>query len=115
MANAQRGEADLVIGGKTYTLQYGWNAISNIATVTGLPMEEVGAKIARGNFHADVFLAVVWGMLRKHHAELDLEAVGDLMDDADPAEISEAVGLAMSRSTVGGGGEKKENPQKASL
>lgn len=112
MANAQRGEAALTVGDKVYTLQYGWNAIAKIETVTGLTSGEVGAMIQRENFHAGVFRSVVWGMLQRHHPELDLEAVGDLMDDADTTALSQAVREAMERSSLGGG--DKENPPKAS-
>lgn len=112
MANAQRGEASLKVGDTVYTLQYGWNAIAKIETVSGLTSNEIAGMIQPGKFNAGVFRAVLWGMLQKHHSDLDLEAVGDLMDEVEAAALSTAVREAMERSSLSGG--DKENPRKAS-
>jgi hypothetical protein len=112
MANKNRGESDLKIGGKTYTLKFGWNAIAQIETVLDKGINEILPLIQDpASFRGGALIAVLWGVLRHHHGELTLEDAGDLLDEAGPAAVSEALMVAISHSSIG---EEAGNPQKAS-
>lgn len=122
MANREKGEVALTIGGRTFTLVLNTNAQAEI--------EAELSRIDGVDRNWDYFVArmmnesiagvrevkmLVWGMSRKYHRELTTEQVGDLIDEAggshgvlmrlwpdavkaatpDPADV-EALGLTKS-------------------
>tara|TARA_R110002126_G_scaffold210134_1_gene356709 strand:- start:295 stop:654 length:360 start_codon:yes stop_codon:yes gene_type:complete len=107
MANKQKGESDLRVGGKVYTLRYSTNAlcvledafddtVQNIAkrfenTSNGVRMSDV-----RMFFHA---------ALTDNHPDIDLAAAGLIISDAGidvaMASASEAFQLAFAPSVAG--------------
>ena len=102
MANRERGEDDLTIGGVTYTLQLGTNAACQIEDAMSTPLRRMsyGDVLRAATKGEDVraMRVMFWGMLRKFHRQVTLEQAGDLMDEAGDgvnfAEKLAAVALA---------------------
>lgn len=104
MANANKSEVDLTIGDKTYTLKFGRNAMASVESLFGgTPFPEVAA-----NRSYSAVRAMLWAALQHHHSDIDLIAVGDLMDELnDDAHIGIVLGKAISLALP-----KKGRPQK---
>lgn len=81
-ANTERGEVDVVVNGKTYTLKLSMNAS---AVLQGRHKKNVSElMLAAANLDVVAIRGIVWMLLQKHHAKAfpDEERVGDLLDDA---------------------------------
>ena len=96
MANSQRGEFELRLGGVAYTLKLGTAALvefqESLATPDGVvpDIASAMAEVKRGRLK--YVRAMLWAGLRKHHRELTIEAVDDLIDASDPAEVGQLLG-----------------------
>lgn len=91
MANEERGEVDLVVGDKTYTLRMSVNAIVETQKRTNKTFGELVRSLQALDVSA--MRELVWMLLKKHHAK-DFptpEKVGDLIDDAGSNEIALAI------------------------
>ena len=108
MANPERGEVAVTIGGAEYTLRFSTNAIVALETETGeraipfvkrlgtdirAPHERPETKDKTKDGRADEprlvsdigigdLRVLTWAGLRDHHAQLSVADVGDLMDQA---------------------------------
>jgi hypothetical protein len=118
MANAQKGEVDLVVGQgaekRTLILRLGTNAMAEIETLLdGADFAtEIIPSLAQGRNRATYIRAVIWGAARQHQPKIDLLAVGDLIDEF-PSEIGEALRKLITLAfPVPEGGA--ENPPKQS-
>lgn len=83
MANRHRGEVALEIEGKVYTLHAGINAVAEAENVFSTADRRVTyQEIAQHAINGSVthIRALIWAMLRKHHRDLSLSDVGDLID-----------------------------------
>ncbi|HXJ71655.1 MAG TPA: hypothetical protein VNM37_02340 [Candidatus Dormibacteraeota bacterium] len=80
MANRQRGEIGLKLGGTSYTLKLTTNALCLMeGSFQPLrPFAVIVAGVSRGSF-SDL-RAFLWAAMQAHHPTLTLEAVGDLID-----------------------------------
>lgn len=83
MANRHRGEVALEIEGKVYTLHAGINAVADAEGVFStadrrVTYQEIAEHAMRGS--VTHVRALIWSMLRKHHRDLSLTDVGDLID-----------------------------------
>jgi hypothetical protein len=110
MANAERGEVDLTIGGKTYTLRLSTNAQAEVEAITGKSFGETVIELTGNSVIAA--RAVLFGALREHHKGLTLFDAGDLIDQDRQlvgTKIGEAIRLAFPELS-----EAPENPQGAS-
>lgn len=112
MANAQRGEVELVVGDKTYKLRLGINAIVEVEDVLGgVGINEIIASLDPANVRIGTLRAILWGALREHHPEVTLLDAGDLIGEVGAAAIApvvgEAIGAAFPRS------EGAKRPRKA--
>lgn len=103
MANPQKGEVDLTLGGQTYTLRLGAGALIALqeslrehdGTVT--PLEQIFAQAIGGRVLA--IRAVLWAGLQRHHPTMTLAGVEDILDAASEAEVATLLrGLAGSTS-----------------
>ena len=87
MANPERGELDVVVNEKTYTLKLSMNAA---AVLQGRHKKSVGA-LLREAIDLDFvsIRAIVWLLLQKFHAaEFKTEdAAGNLIDDAGGVKV----------------------------
>lgn len=95
MANPQRGEFSIALGGEVYVLKLGTAALvefqEHFATAEGAPdIATLLAEVKRGRLK--YVRALLWAGFRKHHPDVTLEAVDDLIDAADPAEIGRLLG-----------------------
>lgn len=114
MANAERGEVDLVAGDATYTLRLSYNAIAEIETLLDKGINEITGMLRDPeDFRISRWRVLLWGGLREHH-KLSLEEAGEVMRLAgiDPtvAAIGTAMKLGFPEMTAG----EEENPRKAS-
>lgn len=87
MANLNRGEVEVTVGDKTFTLKLSRNAICEAETLLGATWPEILK--ASGSYITT--RALLWAALRKYHP-MSLLEVGDLIDDED-AEATMAAAL----------------------
>jgi uncharacterized protein HemX len=85
MANREKGEISIEIGGKPYTLVLNTNALVELQDVLSTPkalatIDEIYARVNQGSLRH--VRAMVWAALRKYHSDLTLESVGELIDAA---------------------------------
>lgn len=97
MANSERGEVDLKVGDKTYTLCFTTNSI---AEIEGLQEGKAFTSIAV-NWMAKQDLSTLrlltFGALRKHQPALSLFDAGDIIDEfgSDLSTLGAALGEAI--------------------
>lgn len=120
MANPMRAEAQLSIEAGTFTLAYSLNALSAIkaARPDTLLTDLLDGLAAKGADAAEDIGLIIWAGLQKHHKDMSLEAVGDLVELADIATWSTAINAAMGggapQTALDAPGEPETpNPQKA--
>lgn len=97
-ANRVKGEAGVTVEGKDYVLAFDVNAMCEVEYVLNLSTDQIlRALMATPPLH--IVRALLWGGLRRHHADIDLIGAGGLieaMGGAGPAmnKIGEALGSA---------------------
>lgn len=85
MANPQRGEIAITVGGKPYTLALDLNAMCELQALLStadqiVTFDDVSRGLMRQNM---VYVrAFFWACLRRYHKEIPLEGVSDLMWEA---------------------------------
>ncbi|MDB5540524.1 MAG: hypothetical protein JWQ89_2251 [Devosia sp.] len=94
MANPIRGEVDITVGGKTYTIKLGRNALASVEGLLGRGFPEIAQSLT-SDPQIVVMRAILWAGLQRYHPELDLMQVGDLMDEAGDDLIGEKIGEAL--------------------
>jgi hypothetical protein len=82
MANPHKGEVEFTVGGRSYKAVFSTNAICELEKELGYSVHLVrdGVLTVR---------AILWAALRKHHPDLSLIAVGDLIDDMGRTEAAD--------------------------
>lgn len=112
MANKDRGEVDLVVGEKTYTLRPGINAMAVAQQHAGKPFGEIMKSLTAIDVIA--LRELVWMLLKKHHGKEfpTAEKVGDLIDDAGVMPVIDAVAetFNLNFSALSKGGSNGSNP-----
>lgn len=99
MANELKGEVDLRIGEKTYTLKFTRNAMADVESLFGgRPFNEVIADQS-----VSMLRACLWAGLKKHHPGIDLLAAGDLMEEVEDSTLGAAIGKALQLAFVRSG------------
>jgi hypothetical protein len=102
MANADKGEVAVTIGGTSYTLKQSINAAIEVETLFSklegrkVRWAEVIEEVNQGSAAAK--RAVFWAMLRTHHPDVTLDRAGELSDQLDAEQAlatREAVGDAV--------------------
>ena len=92
MANIYKGEVSLEIDGATYTLHAGINAIADAESVFSTVDHRVTFQTIVKEAEAGSVThirALLWAMLRRHHKNLSLSDVGDLIDRVGLFAINE--------------------------
>jgi hypothetical protein len=96
MANPERGEVSIDVGGELYTLKLTINAA---ATLQGRHKKPLG-QILKDTDDLDVVAirGILWALLQKHHAAAfkNEEAVGPLMDEAGIKTVLDKIAEAFS-------------------
>jgi hypothetical protein len=80
MANRERGEVSLSVGGETYTLVLNTNAMAAIEEAADATWDEFWPGVMKGRVRSIRLL--LWGMAQKYHPKLTVSNVGDLIDGA---------------------------------
>lgn len=98
MPNRNKGEAGLKVGDKTFTLVFDINSLCEVEYILDQSTEAILRSLVRSPpFH--VVRALLWGGLRTHHPEVDLQGAGRLMEQIGGVGPSlDAVGEAMKSS-----------------
>lgn len=89
MANRDKGEVSLSLGGTPYTLVLNMAAMIAAEELAETPTssptwDEIVARWGKGSAKAGRIVA--WALLRKYHPKLTLEQAGELIDDAGGGE-----------------------------
>jgi len=94
-ANRLKGEAGIEVEGQSYVLAFDVNAMCEVEYLLDQPTDRIlRALTASPPLH--VVRALLWGGLRRHHPDLDLQAVGALMEKMGGAgKALEAIGEAL--------------------
>lgn len=115
MANAERGEVDLVAGGKIYTLRLSINAVAEVENYMfgddpdkGINDLVAMIKNPKG-FKIGVWRTLLWGALREFHG-CSMEQAGEIMGEAGVNVVVEKIGEAMAAAFPEAKGAA-ENPQ----
>lgn len=107
MANRQRGELEIDLGGRSYTLKLSLNSMCEMEGASGRPFPQIVTQVARGSL-TDL-RAFLWAALREHHPDLTIQAVGDLIEKAGGLEgLAKTMTELVNRQRE----EGSENPQK---
>jgi hypothetical protein len=110
MANAERGEVELSVGGRTYTLRLMANAQAEIESAGPWShFHEAVQELAAGSIAAARL--ILWGALREFQPKLTLVDAGNILDENRElvgTKLGEAINLAFPDITG------DENPPKAS-
>lgn len=101
MANSQKGEFALTMGGTAYTLKIGTAALVRLQERFGTPehvptIMELQREVVRGR--ALYIQAFMWAGLQRYHPEVTFDEVGDLIDDTEEADLRpllEALGVTL--------------------
>lgn len=121
MANPYKGEFLLEVEGKSYTLTAGVNTLAAVEGLFSTPEKRVTwqdvVRYAEHNSFTHI-RGLIWAMTRRHHRELSVEDVGDLMDRVGLEAIDRAFNEATQHwipnpedvQALGGNGS---NPPKA--
>jgi hypothetical protein len=91
--NSLKGEVEIKIEGKPYTLCFTSNALVELQQVMGKGVEEIAPEMR----NVENRRGLLWAGLQKHHKGVDLIAAGDLMDEADDGlqALAEALARAL--------------------
>lgn len=98
MANRHRGQAGIEVDGKVYLLVFDINSLCEVEYILDQSTEAILRSLVRSPpFH--VVRALLWGGLRTHHPEVDLQGAGRIMEQIGGVGPSlDAVGEAMKSS-----------------
>ncbi len=85
MANRHKGEVNLVVDGRTYTLVLDIDAMCALEEHFSTPThdatwDDIAVKVNKGSVR--VVRALVWAMLQRHHPEMSVADAGHMMSDA---------------------------------
>lgn len=112
MANPMKGESVLKVGGRDYTLAFSINAMCEIEYVLDRSTDQILRDlIASPPLH--VVRALLWGGLRTHHPDIDLQAAGVLMEELGGTDAAlDAIGAGMISAFPEAKGGDADRPRK---
>lgn len=111
MANPIKGEVDLPVDGKTFTLCLGINEIVELETVTDTGIVEIAGWFAdRSKLRVGNMRAVLWASLQKHHPEISLEGAGEMIGKVGLLPIVERLADAIQAAFPEAETGAKPNP-----
>lgn len=92
-----KGTHKVKIAGKSYTLLFDANAMSDFETVTGIAALDELAAMEEGKVSITNMRALFWASLQEHHPETDLRAAGRLWSEA-PDALNKVLNNAMPKA-----------------
>lgn len=103
MANKIRGEANFKIGEKTYTLCYNNEALIQLEDqldkgIVAIMNEMQKWKEDPERVRLKWIRALLWAGLHKYQPQLDVEQVGELLEQTNTVDVMTAIGDAMSKA-----------------
>jgi hypothetical protein len=101
MANPQRGEFDLTLGGTSYRFRLGAEALIAFQEQFRVNGDAPSVRELLRQYQRESLVhirALLWAGLREHHPDITLTGVADLIDAAAPSEIQAVLG-GMADST----------------
>lgn len=97
MANPNRGEVSLPVGGTDYKLSFSVNALCELEELFDQPVAELAALMNdSAKVRMSVARAMVWAALRDHHEAVTLKEAGAIATEAGLTATMAAVGKAFS-------------------
>lgn len=82
MANANRGDVELVAGIHTFTLRISMNAMCDMESVLGAKAQSIIAEFGGGqDASISTVRGVLWGAMREHHPNMTLHMAGQVLDE----------------------------------
>lgn len=110
MANAERGEVELVAGGTSYTLRMSINAVAEVENFLDKGINDIVAMVRNpADFRIGIWRVLLWGALREFH-KVSLEEAGEIMGiagvDVVVDRLTAAMAAAFPENKAGA-----ENPQ----
>ena len=99
MANAKKVNptTEVVLAGQPYKMKFGMKAIIALDRAYGINLMDQ-EKAAGIEMTPLMLTKILWAGLQRHHRDLTLEDVEDLLDDSDQEEINNAVKDAFSHA-----------------
>lgn len=108
MANANRGEVDFSVNGKTYTLRYTTNALCELEDALDCGLPEIVERVRDPkSVRLSTVRALVWAGLREHHPTITLHEAGTLVGEYGMMETLHKVGDAFQRAFTGREGNER--------
>ena len=86
-------EVALVAGDATYTLYAGNRALRLMERETGQPLMELVDRFEQ--VEISLVTTILWALLQRHHPELSIDDVDDVIDAAGYEAVTEALGRAI--------------------
>jgi hypothetical protein len=111
MANALRGEVDLPVGDKTYTLRLSINAIVEVETLLDKGINEILATLDPASARIGTLRAILWASLQEHHPEVTLLDAGEMIGTVGAENAGPIIGDAIKAAFPASDG--KPRPRKA--
>ncbi|MCH7861722.1 MAG: gene transfer agent family protein [Proteobacteria bacterium] len=107
MSNDIRGEVEVALGGRTWTMRPTFQAICEIQGRTGKDILTVAGECWAGRFSAVTVAAVLWAAIRAAHDDApDFEAVGAMIVEEGITTFFEPVLALLANALAGlGAGE----------
>ena len=97
MANKQRGEVEVRLGGRTWTMRPTFQAIAEIEDRTGLGMVELVVRFSDGRFGVTHMTAVIWAGIHAAHDDApDFDEVGEMVVKHGIQRLAVAVGAFLA-------------------
>jgi hypothetical protein len=107
MANKERGEVTLELGGESYVLVPSFGAVCEIEDALGANLFSLGRRLALAEITAREVLDLAHACLAQSGAKLDKAALGEAILEAGPLEVMAVLAEFCANYAFGGRREKK--------
>jgi hypothetical protein len=105
-----QSEYPVTIGSKVYQVRYNFRSLKTIASLSGVPLPAFLEKCQ--NLDVDALMVLLYAGIQKHHSEIKLDNVLDILDDCDEmTPVLEGFLSALSMFLRGKDAVKKKEPE----
>jgi hypothetical protein len=115
MTNPHKGEAEIEISGKVYTLRFGHGAVVSLENRLGKGFVKIMQEMdTPDQMRVGNIVALLWAGLQKHHPNVTMDQCCDLLDEFDGGAMAAyaIVGAAFAKA-FDAPGTKGTNPPQA--
>jgi len=106
MANHARGQKDITIDGRTYTLWFTINSLVELEDLLKAPITKLGDDFTKGDVGFKEMRALFWAGLIEKHPEITLKDAGHLMHAAGLEKVLETAAEAFALAFPEGNAQK---------